>query len=214
MPKNIIIADDHPITAKGMETILKGLGFTIIGLHTNGLHAFNDICLRKPEFALLDMQMPGMSGLDIVEKMRAKDLKTKIIIYTMFTDISIFKQAMELQVDGYLLKEFAVDDLKECLHAIEKGEKWYNPKLQEKLDKSKDTFSPELYCTLTTKERSVLTCIASNMSSKEIALEQFISEKTVETHRRNIKTKLNLTKKNNALLVWAIENKGFFSLME
>ena len=214
MPKNIIIADDHPITAKGMETILKGLGYNVIGLYTNGLQAFNNICLQKPEYALLDMQMPGMSGLDIVEKIRAKNLKTKIIIYTMFTDISIFKQAMELHVNGYLLKEFAVDDLKECLLAIEQGKNWYNPKLKEKLNNSKATFSSELYCTLTTKERSILNCIANNMSSKEIALEQFISEKTVESHRRNIKTKLNLTKKNNALLVWAIENKGFFSLMD
>ncbi|WP_034057765.1 DNA-binding response regulator [Lacinutrix jangbogonensis] len=214
MPKTIIIADDHPITAKGMETILKGLGFNVIGLYTNGLHAFNNICLHKPDYALLDMQMPGMCGLDIVKNIRAKNLKTKIIIYTMFTDISVFKQAMELNVNGYLLKEFAIDDLKECLNEIEKGNNWYNPKLEEKLNNRKAEFSPELYCKLTTKERSIVNCIANNMSSKEIALEQFITEKTVESHRRNIKNKLELTKKNNALLVWAIENKGFFSLMD
>ncbi len=214
MPKKIIIADDHPISGKGMEAILKSLGLNVIGLHTNGLRAFNDICLQKPEYALLDMQMPGMSGLDILEKIRAKNIKTKIIIYTMFTDISIFKQAKELHADGYLLKEFATDDLKACIRALEKNERWYNPKLLEKLNKSKTAFSSELYNELTLKERAVLKCVANNMSTKEISLEQFISERTVETHRRNIRNKLNLSKKNNALLVWALENKEFFSLMD
>jgi len=214
MPKKIIIADDHPISAKGMETILKSLGLVVIGLHTNGLHAFNDICLYKPEYALLDMKMPGMTGLDILEKIRAKNIKTKIIIYTMFTDISIFRKAKELDVDGYLLKEFATDDLNTCIKALEKNQRWYNPKLLEKLNKSKTSFSSELYNELTLKERAVLKCVANNMSTKEISEEQFISKRTVEAHRRNIKNKLNLTEKNNALLVWAVENKEFFSLMD
>ena len=214
MAKNIIIADDHPITAKGMEVVLKELGFNVIGSFVNGLHAFNNICLHQPEYALLDMQMPGMCGLDIVEKIRTQNIKTKVIIYTMFNDISVFKEAMDLEVDGYLLKEFAVEDLKECLEAIELGKKWYNPKLEEKLQNSKVSFSPELYCKLSPKERSIVKCIADNRSTKEIAVEQFISEKTVESHRRNIKNKLKLSEKNNALLVWAIENKGFFPLMD
>ena len=214
MPRNIIIADDHPISGKGMEAVLKSLGLAVIGLHTNGLHAYNDICLHKPQYALLDMQMPGMTGLDILEKIRAKNIKTKIIIYTMFTDISIFRKAKELNVDGYLLKEFAIEDLKSCMKALEKHQRWYNPKLLEKLNKSKTSFSSALYNELTLKERAVLKCVANNMSTKEISEEQFISERTVETHRRNIKNKLNLTEKNNALLVWALENKEFFSLMD
>lgn len=214
MKKNIIIADDHPITAKGMETTLQNMGYNVIGSYTNGLQAFNHICLNVPEYALLDVQMPGLCGLDILEKIRAKNIKTKVIIYTMFNDLSLFKQATKFNVNGYLLKEFALDDLKACMKAIELGKNWYHPKLEEKLNLNQVTFSPELYSKLSSKERLIVKCIAEKKSTKEISEEQFIGEKTVETHRRNIKKKLNLDESKNALLIWAIENKGFFSLME
>ncbi|WP_420572652.1 DNA-binding response regulator [Kordia sp.] len=214
MRKSIIIAEDHPITARGMENVLTTMGYHVLGTYQNGLQALNQICLQKPDYVLLDVQMPGMCGLDIVENLHKKNIKVKTIIYTMFTDINLLEQAKNLNVNGYLLKEFAIDDLKECMHALERNMNWYNPKLEEKLKKTKVTFSPELFCKLTTRERAVLNCIANNMSTKEIADEQFISERTVESHRRNIKIKLNLPDKKNALLVWAIENKGFFSLME
>jgi len=214
MRPTIIIADDHPVSSMGMETILKRIPFTVLGSYTNGLQAFNQIALEKPDYVLLDVQMPGLSGIDIAEKMKAKGIKSKVIIYTMFTDVSLFERAKLLDVDGYLLKEFALDDLQTCIEAIKLGKNWYHPRLEERLHKNTVNFSSELYQTLSPQERNILSSIAENKSTKEIAEEQFLSEKTIESHRRNIIKKLDLPKKRNVLLVWAIENKGFLSLMD
>lgn len=215
MAKTIIIADDHPITGRGMESILLTMGFDVLGNYQNGIQALNSIISNRPNFALLDAHMPGLCGLDVVVELKKKKLRTKTIIYTMYTDVALFEQAKELGVDGYLLKEFALDDLKECLDALRSGAKWYHPLLEEKLKKSEDqSFKPDLYCLLTPKERSVLASLADNKSTKEIAKELYISEKTIETHRRNIKKKLQLSDNKNALLVWAVKNKGFFSLFD
>lgn len=210
----IIIAEDHPISLQGMETILKKKGFTILGAYTNGLQAYNQIINEKPDYVLLDVQMPGLSGVDITEKLKEKGLLTKIIIYTMYTNASIFERAKQLGVDGYLLKEFALDDLEICVSTIQKGKKWYHPQLEERLKKNAVTFSPELYASLTIRERNILACIADDKSTKQIAEEQFLSEKTIESHRRNIVKKLKLPSKKNALLIWVMKNRGFFAMMD
>lgn len=214
MRPTIIIADDHAISAKGMETVLQKLNFVVLGSHSNGLQALNQIVLDKPDYVLLDVQMPGLTGIDVTETMKAKGIKSKVIIYTMFTDISLFERAKQLEVDGYLLKEFALDDLEICMQNIKQNKKWYHPKLEERLKKSTVNFSPERYNSLTLQERNILSRIAENKSTKEIAQEQFLSEKTIESHRHNIIKKLELPSKKNVLLVWALENKSFLALME
>lgn len=210
----IIIADDHPITAKGMETVLLKMGFNIVGMHQNGVQALNQIIIEEPDFVLLDVQMIGLSGIDIAEQIKSKNLKSKIIIYTMYTDISLFERAKSINVHGYLLKEFALEDLNKCITAIKKGKQWFHPELEEKLKKDIVSFSPELYAKLSIREKQILTRISENASTKEIANEMFITEKTVESHRTSIIKKLDLPRKKNALLVWAIKNNGFFSLMD
>ena len=214
MKPTIIIADDHAVSAKGMESVLIELGFSILGNHQNGINALNDIVLHKPDYVLLDVKMPGMSGLDIAEELKQKGISCNVIIYTMFTELSFFERAKSLGVSGYLLKEFALEDLEKCLNGIKKSGVWHHPLLEEKLQASKNTFSPELFSKLSPKERFILEGIADSKSTKTIAEEQFISQRTVESHRRSIIQKLKLPKKKNALLMWALENKGFFDLMD
>ncbi len=214
MAATFIIADDHPISLKGMESVLKAMGFCILGSYANGLQALNQIILEEPDFVLLDVKMPGLSGIDIAEQIKNKCLKSKIIIYTMFTEASLFEQAKQLNIDGYLLKEFVLEDLEKCIIEIKKGNTWYHPKLEKKLKENMVSFSADLYCKLTKKERIILLGIANNKSNKQLAKEQFLSERTIESHRRNIIKKLDLPNKKNMLLIWAIENKGFFSLID
>lgn len=214
MNKSIIIADDHPISLRGMESVVIRLGYNVVGSFDNGLHALNKIYSAKPDYALLDVQMPGMCGLDIVEQMQPKKLKTKTIIYTMYNDLALFERAKKLEVNGYLLKEFAIDELKLCLESLERGENWYSPNLEEKLLGSKPSFAPELYCKLTSAEKAIVKSIANKKSSQEIADDNFMSIKTVENHRTNIIKKLELPREKNVLLIWALENKGFFPLVD
>ncbi len=214
MKPTIIIADDHAITAKGMESTLIELGFSVLGNHQNGINALNDILLQKPDYVLLDVRMPGMSGLDIAEVIKQNSITCKVIIYTMFTELTFYERAKSLGVSGYLLKEFALEDLEKCIKSIENTGVWHHPMLEQKLKASKNVFSPELYAKLTTRERYVLEGIADSKSTKAIAEELFVSQRTVESHRRSIIQKLQLPKKKNALLMWALENKGFFGLMD
>ena len=214
MPPTIIIADDHTLTVKGMETVLKKMQFIILGSYANGLQALSQIMLKKPDYVILDVQMPGLCGIDIAEQLKSKNIKSKIIIHTMFTDLALFQRAKQLGIDGYLLKEFVLDDFEKCIKTIKMGKQWYHPKLETLLLKNSVSFSPNLYGKLTSKERTILSNIADAKSTIQIAKEHFLSPKTIESHRRNIIKKLQLPHKNNALLIWAIKNKEFFSLMD
>lgn len=214
MKPSIIIADDHPISAKGMESILIQLGFEILGNHQNGLNALNDIFQKKPDYVLLDIQMPGLSGLEVAEQLKKKGVRTNVMIYTMFTELSFLKKAKALDVKGYMLKDFALEDLKKCIASIKKGKPWFHPELTDKLQATKVEFSPDLFSKLSQRERTILSSVADGKSTKTIAQDMFISERTVESHRRSIIKKLELPSKKNALLMWAIENKGFFGLVD
>ncbi len=212
--KTAVIADDHPVTLHGMKTILEQLGYKVTGIFQNGTQAFNHLLTAPSNIALLDIQMPGLSGIDIVIELAKNNISTKTIIYTMFNDHSLFKRSQEAGVNGYILKEFATDELQKCVTSIEKGEKWFSPQLSEALSKKTNTFIPDFYDRLTAIEKNILMDIAEKKTSKQIAEENFISLKTVESHRRNILNKLELSHEKNALLIWAIENRSFFSLMD
>ncbi len=212
--RTAIIADDHPIILFGAMSILSNMGYQILSTHHNGTQALNAIRATQPQLALLDVQMPGICGIDILEEIRKHQLSIKVIIYTMFTDAHLFHRAKELGVNGYLLKEFATTELNSCVKNIEKGRDWYSPEIENKITKSSRGFNPKLYCRLTTTEKTVLKAIADKKTTKQIAAENFICIKTVESHRRNIINKLDLGHERNTLLIYAIENKGFFSLSE
>jgi DNA-binding NarL/FixJ family response regulator len=202
-----IIADDHPITLAGMKTYIEKLGHLVLATYENGITAFNNIISLKPDYAILDLSMPGMSGLEVLEKVRAKNKSIKIIIYTMYTETTLFDKAVKLGVNGYILKEFAMQELETCLDTLKYKQVWFSPKLSEKLIfKESDTLQEKIL-SLTPSEKKIISLIAQEKSSKVIADMLFITEKTVENHRSNMIKKLNLQNNKNALLLWAIEHK-------
>lgn len=205
----ILIADDHPFTLMGTKAYVEGIGHNVCEICSNGISAYNMMLFHKPEIAILDFGMPGMSGIDILEKARVTIPQTKIILLTMHKEHSLFKRALSLGVKGYVLKEFATDVLDQCLSAVIKGNTWFSQELTENLkidgdDNNQD--SSNLLNVLSFAEKKVIALIAQQRSSKEIAGMLFISEKTVENHRSNIIKKLNLPSEKNALLVWALKN--------
>jgi DNA-binding NarL/FixJ family response regulator len=206
----IIIADDHPVTLSGMETFIKKLGYQVIGTYDNGIAAYNNIIALKPDYAILDLSMPSMNGLEVLEKVRSQNKTIKIIIYTMYTETTLFDKARHLGVNGYILKEFAMQELEECLQTLIFKNEWFSSKLQESLI-FKDSFTAqEKLLLLTPAERKIIYLIANEKNSKQIADLLFIAEKTVENHRSNIIRKLNLGSSKNALLIWALEHKDGF----
>lgn len=203
---SILIADDHPILSLGTKTFLEQKGYSIAGVCNNGVEAYNQILGKQPGIALLDISMPGMNAIEILEKLQGKRIQTSIILLTMHNELSIFNRAKELGVKGYLLKEFAMEEIEKCLQEVENGRPYFSVHLENKLIMTEEENKNGNAELLTFAEKKILQMVAQQKSSKEIAAQLFISEKTVETHRGHIIKKLNLTPSKNALLKWALTN--------
>ena len=210
----IIIADDHPIFRGGLRQIISAdESIEIIGEAENGEKALEIIQELKPDIAVLDIDMPKKTGLDVIREL--KDSNTKIIFLTMYAEEDIFDEAMDFGIKGYVLKDSAVNDIIECILSVNEDNYYISPNVSNLLvnrrNKSKNLIkkNPELG-NLTKTERNILRFISENKTSKEIAEVLFLSHRTVENHRTNISNKLNL-KGSHSLLKFAIENKSYLS---
>lgn len=206
---SILIADDHPVVLLGTQTYLLSQGYDVVSMCTNGLEACNQILARLPDIAMLDMSMPGLSGLDILERISQDKTagKVKVILLTMHNDLSLFNRARELGAKGYLLKDFAMDEMEKCLKEVRKGNTYFSRHLAQKLTIGNQGDTTPGLEQLTFAEKKILDLVSQQRSTKEIAALLFISEKTVETHRSHIIKKLNIPPGKNALLIWAMKQK-------
>lgn len=205
--KTIIIADDHPITLNGIQLYVENLGYQVVKTCKNGREAYESVMALKPEYVILDLNMPELNGLEVLEKIREKDAETKIILYTMYQEKSLFNKAVNLGVNGYLLKDFAIEELSVCLEKLNNNENWFSPKLTDTLVIKKYDNEASKILLLTTSERKVLKLISEDYNSKSIADMLFVSEKTIEKHRSNIIKKLGLPNERNVLQRFALQNQ-------
>lgn len=209
----IIIADDHPIFRSGLKCIIKDEeNIQIIGEAADGKKALELILNEKPDIAVLDMSMPEKTGLQVLRELKDRESKAKVIFLTMFLEEDIFDEAMNLGIDGYVLKESAENDIVDCINQVAKNNYYISPLISNLFVKRRNKIedlkrqSPSLI-NLTPTERRILKLISQNKTSKEISEELFISSKTVDNHRTNISNKLNLHG-THSLLKFAIENRS------
>ncbi|MBT8256726.1 MAG: response regulator transcription factor [Bacteroidia bacterium] len=203
--KSIIIADDHPLLLKGLSDFLIEKGYNFIGKSENGRDAFNLINKLKPDIAIVDIQMPFMSGIEIAKKCTRNRLNTKIVLITFHKEKELYEQAKDLNIFGYILKEFALEEIENCIQTVSAGAPYFSPKIKELL--APDSLEDDALALLTPSEKKILKLIAKDKTNKEIASLLFISYRTVEKHRSNIITKLKLEQKTNSLLIWAKEHQ-------
>ena len=213
MTTKIIIADDHPIFRNGVKDILNNVAnMQILGVASNGLEAYHLILSTLPDIAILDLEMPILNGLDVCQKVINEKHSTKFIILTMHKERNYFLEAMKCGVYGYLLKDYAITELVNCIEVVNKNEKYISKEIENYLVEhtSSDLQSDEhisLLLQLTPTEKVILKLISKGKSSIEIAEMLFISPNTVDNHRANITKKLKLEGKNS-LLKFAIEWKS------
>ena len=206
----IIIADDHHIFRKGIISIAaEDNSIEIIGEASNGGEALELIETLKPDIAILDIDMPVLSGLDVARKLNGKASSTKIVILTIHKDKEYFDEALELDIKAYILKESIANDLIDCIKEVARGNYYISPSISGYLvEKNKDDVQRESELDkLTPAELQILKLLAQNKTSAQIAEELFRSIRTVENHRNNICSKLGL-KCPYALLLFAIQYKS------
>lgn len=212
-PFRILIADDHPIFREGLvKTIERHDSFSVIGQASNGDDALTMIREQHPDMAVLDVEMPIMSGIDVARAAHQEALQTDLIFLTMYKDIAYFNAAFDYGVRGYLLKDSVVGELIQCLVSVSEGEHYISPAIAHFLIERKKkviglTQSIPALARLTPAERTILKHLAENLTSKEIALKLFISDRTVENHRLHICQKLEIIG-HNKLLQFALEHKS------
>ena len=207
MQASIIIADDHPLILKGLNDFLLEKKYNILASAVDGKEAFHLIETLKPDIAILDIQMPFLTGLEIAKKCQELQYATKIIIITFEKDEAIYNEAKSFQIYGYVLKEFALVEIENCIASVMNNKPYLSPELIEHLEIDE---APEELDLLTPTEKEILKLIAQNNTGVQIGDVLCISARTVEKHKSNIIKKFNLSHKQNSLLIWAKENQDYF----
>lgn len=204
----VFIADDHPVFLKGLEEVLKEEEtFDVIGSEKSGTQALEKIMEMNPHVAILDIDMPGLNGIEIAKIILEKIPAMKVLILSMHKEYDVVKTALAYGIHGYVFKDDAVIELVQAVKEIVSGKRYVSGGKQPEdyfiLEDTEEKL-PSI-ATLTKTERIVLKFIANNRTSREIAEEMNISLKTIENHRFNIARKLGL-KGSNSLLKFAIKN--------
>ena len=206
----IIIADDHPLFRSGIRAELERIeNLTLVGECGDGEEALTMILELNPDLAILDVNMPKLTGLDVTQKLCESECKTRIILLTMHREKKLFLRALELGIIGYLLKDALVSEIQQAVFAVAGGSFYLSPDLSGLLVEQTrgSQLEPEWKLQLTPAELGIMTLIADLKSNDEIATNLFISKRTVENHRVNISRKLGISG-TNALLKFAVKNKS------
>jgi len=208
MPPSIIIADDHPLILKGLKDFLIEKEYNVIASAKNGKEAFTLINAHQPDIAILDIQMPFLTGLQVAKKCKEAQLSTKIIIITFEKSEDIYNEAKSLGIYGYILKEFAIEEVEHCIANVLQETSYFSPELIEYLEIKQ---LPEELKLLTDTELRVLQLSSTNKTAKEIGDIIGCSNRTIEKHKSHIRSKLNLSSNANSIAIYAKEQEEFLS---
>lgn len=207
---SVVIADDHPIVRAGLRLMIdKASDIHICAEAGDGTEALKAIEAHGPDVAVLDIEMPKHTGLDVLRELRRLGLDTRGIVLTLHDDRDIFHRAMELGAMGYILKDSAPQDIVTGIRRVAGGDHYVGA-LATTNGRTPNPRSGELLAveTLTAAERRVLGLIAENKSTREIADTLFVSPRTIDSHRASICSKLGVSG-SFALIRFAIEHRMF-----
>ena len=199
MPKiRLLLADDHAVVRGGLRMLLESQSdFEIVGEAADGAETLRLVRTHRPDVVLMDLQMPGMNGIEATEAIVHSHPETAVLALTMHEDDQYFFEMLRAGAAGYVPKRAAPDELLTAIRAVSKGGAYIYPSLaarllQDYVQRVETGDEPLMHDGLTAREREVLTHIAEGDSNQEIAQKLVISPKTVDRHRENIMGKLDL----------------------
>lgn len=203
-----MIADDHSLIREGLKQLLEFDGtIKIVGEASNGIECLEKMNVYNPDVLLLDINMPEMNGIEVLKKMKDDNSQVKVLILTVHNEMDYLMKAVDIGVDGYILKDSESAELKKAIRAVRDGENYIQPSLIPTLNNqlvNRDTDKDKI-SSLTNRELEVLIQVANGMFNKEIATNLNISERTVKNHISNIFKKIDVSDRTQAA-VFAIKN--------
>ncbi len=204
----ILIADDHTIVREGLKRILKKFTeIKEIEETNNGIEALQMIEANHYDFVVLDISLPGISGLEVLKNLQLQQNKTRILVLSMHPEEQFAIRAFKYGALGYVTKDRAGEELMLAIRKISSGGKFVSPELAEYMVFGTEKEDKKvLHLNLSRREFQIMVLLSQGKSSREIADELFISEKTVGTHRSRLMLKMGMTKKSE-LTHYAIQNK-------
>lgn len=190
----VLLADDHHLVRAGLQALIAGLpDFEVFAQAENGTEAMRMIESTKPDIAVLDIEMPGRSGVDVLREARERFPATRIILLSGHVSEKLVAESVRLGAAGYLLKDSALTELVAALRAVARGETYLTARVVAHLAAALRTISqPQSPSDLSPRQVEVLRLVAGGLSSKEIARELALSVKTIETHRAQIMGRLEI----------------------
>jgi DNA-binding NarL/FixJ family response regulator len=211
MAISIILADDHPVVRRGMHALLADEpDFSIVGEIGDGLETVRLVEAMKPDILVLDLMMPGLSGLEVLRIVRQRSPQTRVVILSLYSDIAFVAEALKDGASGYVLKGCEEENLVRAVREAAAGRRYLSPPVTERAIDAyvEQTRAAHLdpHETLTIREREVLQLAAEGKTSPEIAARLHISQRTVENHRANLMRKLGI-KNQSELVRYAVRRK-------
>jgi DNA-binding NarL/FixJ family response regulator len=197
-PIRVLVADDHTVVREGIRYVLeREPGFEIVGEAGSGsdVVALAEQC--RPDVAVLDISMPGASGIQVAARLRERLPETRILILSMYDNAEYVLESVRAGAHGYILKDTAATELRRAVRAVQEGEAFFSPPVASRLsaavrgELAQERRTSDLG-SLSAREREVLQGIARGHTNKEIAAALGISHRTVETHRESLMRKLRI----------------------
>lgn len=208
MSIKVMLADDHILMREGIRQLLEFDGsISVIAEANDGDECISKLLKFKPDVLLLDINMPKKNGIEVLEEIKKKNIDVKVLILTVHNETEYLLKAVDIGVDGYLLKDSESAELKRAINAVLNGENYIQPSLIPALNNrlvSRDIDKDKIE-SLTKRELEVLIQVANGLFNKEIATSLDISERTVKNHISNIFKKIDVSDRTQAA-VFAIKN--------
>lgn len=207
-PIKVMITDDHVMMREGIKQLLEFDGsIKVIAEAGNGIECMEKLKEFQPDVLLLDINMPEKNGIEVLKELKEEKLDVKVLILTVHNEVEYLVNAVDIGVDGYIMKDSESSELKKAIQLVMEGESYIQPSLIPALNSrlvNRDNDKDKLDF-LTKREIEVLIEVASGMSNKEIATNLDISERTVKNHISNIFKKIDVSDRTQAA-VFAIKN--------
>ena len=208
MDIRIMITDDHSMIREGLKNLLELEGdIEVVAEAENGIECLDKLDDVNPDVLLLDINMPKMNGLEVLQNLKERKSKVKVLVLTVHNETEYLMKAVDIGINGYVLKDSESSELKKAIFAIAEGENYIQPSLipalnNKMIEKNEDELKID---SLTKREVQVLKELAVGKFNRDIAKEMEISERTVKNHISSIFKKLDVTDRTQAA-VFAIKN--------